>query len=92
MKVLLVCKDLWDVIDGSEPRPTSNTNLKAIQAYEKKVQQAQAKIILNIESDQHPHVWEGGPSDLGEPAESAHCMWICLVALDASAPSYNGEV
>ena len=64
MKALLVCKNLWDIIDGSKPHPTGNANSKAVWAYEKKIQQAHAKIILIIEPDQHPHVWEGGPSEI----------------------------
>ena len=74
MKALLVCKDLWDIIDGSEPCPTSNTNSKAIWAYEKKVQQAHAKIILNIEPDQHPNVREGGPSEILESLRKVHTV------------------
>ena len=38
MKALLIRKDLWDVIDGSESHPTSKTNSKAVWAYEKKIQ------------------------------------------------------
>ena len=72
MKALLVHKDLWDVINGSKPHPTSNGNLKAIWAYEKEVQQAYTKIILNIEPDQHPHIWEGGPSEIWESLHKVH--------------------
>ena len=56
MKVLLIRKDLWDVVDGSEPHPAGSANSKAVRAYVKKLQQVHAEIILNIEPDQHPHV------------------------------------
>ena len=50
MKALIICVDLWDIIDGPEPHFTSNVNVKAVQAYEKK----------------QPHVWEGAPSKIWE--------------------------
>ena len=56
MKALLICKDLWDVIDGSEPHPTGKTNSKAVRAYEKK----------------HPHVQEGGPSKIWQRLRKVH--------------------
>ena len=75
MKALLVCKDLWDIVNGSEPCPTSNTNPKAIQAYDKKVEQAHTEIILNIKPDQHSHIQEGGSSEIWESLCKVHIAW-----------------
>jgi gag-polypeptide of LTR copia-type/Domain of unknown function (DUF4219)/Zinc knuckle len=72
MKALLVRKDLWDVVDGSESRPTGSTNSKAVRAYEKKLQQAHAEIILNIEPDQHPHVRDGNTPQIWESLRMVH--------------------
>ena len=66
MKALLIQKDLWD---GSEPRPAGSANSKVVRTYVKKLQQAHAEIILNIEPDQHPHVREGDASEIWETYE-----------------------
>ena len=49
IEALLVEKDLWDVVDGTDVCPTGSVNLKAVHAFVKKQQVAQAKIILHIE-------------------------------------------
>ena len=72
MKALLIRKDLWDVVDGSEPRPAGSANSKVIRAYVKKLQQAHAEIILNIEPDQHLHVREGDASEIWESLRKVH--------------------
>ena len=72
MKALLIRKDLWDVVDGSEPRPMGSINSKAVRAYVKKLQLAHAEIILNIEPDQHPHVQEGDASEIWESLRKVH--------------------
>ena len=40
METLLIEKDLWDVVDGSETGPTSSDNSKVIRAFIKKQQLA----------------------------------------------------
>ena len=72
MKALLIRKDLWDVVDGSEPHPAGSANSKVVRAYVKKLQQAHAEIILNIEPDQHPHVREGDASEIWESLQKVH--------------------
>ena len=72
MKVLLIRKDLWDVVDGSEPRPAGSANSKVVRAYVKKLQQVHAEIILNIEPDQHLHVREGDASEIWESLRKVH--------------------
>ena len=55
MEALLIEKDLWDVIDGTEAHPLGLANSKAVHAFVKKQQVAWAKIIFHIEASQLPH-------------------------------------
>ena len=55
MAALLVEKDLWDVVDGTETQPAGSVNSKAVHAFAKKQQLTRAKIILNIDKSQLPH-------------------------------------
>ena len=36
MEVLLIKKDLWDIVDGSETQPTGSHNSKVVCAFVKK--------------------------------------------------------
>jgi Domain of unknown function (DUF4219) len=55
MEALLIEKDLWDIVDGTEGHPTGSDNSKAVHTYVKKQQVARAKIILHIKPSQLPH-------------------------------------
>ena len=55
MAALLVEKDLWDVVEGTETQPAGSVNSKAVRAFAKKQQLTHAKIILNIDKSQLPH-------------------------------------
>jgi gag-polypeptide of LTR copia-type/Zinc knuckle len=72
MEALLVEKDLWDVVDGTEGRPAGSDNSKAVRAYVKKQQVARAKIILHIEPSQLPHARFSDPTEIWENLEQVH--------------------
>jgi hypothetical protein len=72
MEALLVEKDLWDVVDGSETRPAGSDNSKAVRAFVKKQQLARSKIILNIEKSQLPHTRHLDPKEIWDSLEQVH--------------------
>jgi hypothetical protein len=72
MEALLVEKDLWDVVDGTEARPLGSVNTKAVRAFVKKQQVARAKIILHIEASQLPHARYDDPKEIWENLEQVH--------------------
>jgi hypothetical protein len=72
MEALLVEKDLWDVVDGTEARPLGSANSKAVRAFVKKQQVARAKIILHIEASQLPHARYDDPQEIWENLEQVH--------------------
>ena len=72
MEALLIEKDLWGVVDGSESRPAGSPNLKPVRAFIKKQQVARAKIILHIEPSQLPHARLEDPKDIWANLEQVH--------------------
>jgi hypothetical protein len=72
MEALLIEKDLWDVVNGTEVRPAGSVNSKAVRAFVKKQQVARAKIILHIEVSQLPHVRYDDPKEIWENLEQVH--------------------
>ena len=87
---LLVKKDLWDVVDGTETQPTGSANSKAICTFAKKQQLAHAKIILNIDKSQLPHTCYDIPKEICQSLQkvyqaygfathlSLHCHFLYL--------------
>jgi hypothetical protein len=55
MEALLEEKELWDIVTGTEPVPTTGPNSKAMKAYVRKGKVAKAKIILHLNKSQLPH-------------------------------------
>lgn len=55
MEALLEEKELWDVVTGDEPPPTTGPNSKSYKAYHRKAKLAKAKIILHLAPSQLPH-------------------------------------
>jgi len=72
MEALLIEKDLWDVVDGTEARPLGSAKTKAVRAFVKKQQVARAKIILHIEASQLPHARYDDPKEIWENLEQVH--------------------
>ncbi|PPQ79181.1 hypothetical protein CVT26_000454 [Gymnopilus dilepis] len=56
MEALLESKELFGVIDGSEPMPTTGPNSAKFKAFLKKQRLARSQIILGLEPSQLPHV------------------------------------
>lgn len=73
MKALLVRKNLWDIMDGSEvlPPPT-NLNAKAIRAFRKKQAEALAEIILHVEIAQLSFIQDDDPTIVWEALAAVH--------------------
>jgi len=55
MEALLEEKELWDIVTGTEPVPTTGPNSKAMKAYVRKGKVAKVKIILHLNKSQLPH-------------------------------------
>ena len=55
MEALLDEKELWDIVTGTEPVPTTGPNSKTMKAYVRKGKVAKAKIILHLDKSQLPH-------------------------------------
>ena len=72
MEALLIEKDLWDVVNGNEVRPTGSVNSKAVRAFVKKQQVARAKIILHIELSQLPHAHYEDPTEIWKSLQQVH--------------------
>ena len=72
MEALLIEKDLWDIVEGTEVRPAGSVNSKAVRAFVKKQQVARAKIILHIEASQLPHARYEDPQEIWENLEQVH--------------------
>ena len=84
MAALLVEKDLWDVVDGTETQPAGSVNSKAVRAFAKKQQLAHTKIILNIDKSQLPHTRYDDPKEIWESLQKVHqargfatCLSLC---------------
>ncbi|RDB31020.1 hypothetical protein Hypma_000182 [Hypsizygus marmoreus] len=65
MEALLVEKDLWDVVAGTEVMPTTGPNSKTTKAFVRKQKLARAKIILHVENSQLPHTRHSDPRRFG---------------------------
>ena len=72
MAALLVEKDLWDVIDGSESCPAGSDNSKAVRVFIKKQQLSHAKIILHVDKSQLAHTRYDNPKDIWDSLEQVH--------------------
>jgi gag-polypeptide of LTR copia-type/Zinc knuckle len=72
MAAMLVEKDLWDVVDGTETQPAGSANSKAVRAFAKKQQLAHAKLILNIDKSQLPHTRYDDPKEIWESLQKVH--------------------
>jgi len=73
MKALLVRKNLWDIMDGSEVMPAPiNLNAKAIRAFKKKQAEALAEIILHVEVAQLSFIQDDDPAVVWEALAAVH--------------------
>jgi hypothetical protein len=55
MEALLEEKELWDIVTGTKPVPTTGPNSKAMKAYVQQGKVTKAKIILHLDKSQLPH-------------------------------------
>jgi hypothetical protein len=73
MKALLVRKNLWEVVDGSEVTPVpTNLNAKAIRAFKKKQAEALAEIILHVEVAQLSFIQDDDPGIVWDALAAVH--------------------
>jgi hypothetical protein len=82
MGALLEEKELWDIVTGTKPVPTTGPNLKAMKAYVWKGKVAKAKIILHLDKSQLPHVCSILPKRSG----TTSLVFIALTVLALSLP------
>ncbi|RDB26438.1 hypothetical protein Hypma_006056 [Hypsizygus marmoreus] len=72
MEALLVEKDLWDVVAGTEVMPTTGPNSKTTKAFVRKQKLARAKIILHVENSQLPHTRHSDPKEIWDNLARVH--------------------
>jgi len=72
MEALLEEKELWDVVTGDEPLPTSGPNSRAMKAYVQKQKLAKAKIILQLNKSQLPHARFNTTKEIWDNLEHIH--------------------
>jgi hypothetical protein len=73
MEALLEEKELWDIVTGTEPIPTTGPNLKAMKAYVWKGKVAKAKIILHLDKSQLPHTHLDTAKEIWDNLAHIHC-------------------
>ena len=64
MEAWLVKKGVWEVVDGTETRPSGSLNLKIVRAFARRQAEARAEIILHVEESQLAYVRERDPKDI----------------------------
>jgi hypothetical protein len=72
MEALREEKELWDIVTGTEPVPTTGPNLKAMKAYIWKGKVAKAKIILHLDKSQLPHACLGTAKEIWDNLACIH--------------------
>jgi len=73
MEAHLTQKELWEVIVGSESRPTGSVNIKAVRTWVRRQWLACMEIILHVETEQLPHTCFEDPRDIWTSLEKIHC-------------------
>jgi hypothetical protein len=72
MKADLICKGIWDIVDGSETQPPGSPSSKLVCAFIKKQQLAQSQLTLAVEAEQIPHLHEHDPVKSWENLRQVH--------------------
>jgi hypothetical protein len=55
MEMVLASMDLWEIVDGSEEAPPSNSDPKVIKEYQRRAKKAMSTIAINlVDSQLHP--------------------------------------
>jgi len=72
MKALLVKKNLWDVVDGTETLPSGSPNTKAVRAFRRKQAEAIAEITLCVEVAQLSFIQDDDPSIVWNALAAVH--------------------
>ena len=72
MEALLEEKELWDVVTGDEPVPTTGPTSKAMKNYVRKQKSAHAKIILHLHKSQLPHARFNTPKEIWDNLKRVH--------------------
>ena len=56
MEMVMVQKELWEIVDGSEEPPHSTSDPRVMQAYKRKEKKAFAILALNLSDLQLAHI------------------------------------
>ncbi|KAH8965187.1 hypothetical protein BDL97_04G105700 [Sphagnum fallax] len=55
MEMVLASMDLWEIVDGSEEAPPSNSDPKVIKEYQRRAEKAMSTIAINLVDSQFHH-------------------------------------
>ena len=72
MKALLVKKNVWEVINGSETLPTGSPNTKPVRAFRRKQAEAIAEITLHVEPSQLSFIQDDDPKEVWDTLMTVH--------------------
>jgi hypothetical protein len=56
MEMVLASMDLWEIVDGSEEAPPSNSDPKVIKEYQRRAKKAISTIAINLVDNQLHHI------------------------------------
>jgi hypothetical protein len=72
MKALLVKKNLWGVVDGTEVAPNASPNTKIARAFRRKQAEAVAEIILHVDVTQLSFIQDENPETVWDALADVH--------------------
>jgi hypothetical protein len=72
MKALLVKKNVWEVVDGSETLPTGSPNSKPVRAFRRKQAEALAEIMLHVGLPQLSFIQDDDPAIVWNALATVH--------------------
>jgi hypothetical protein len=56
MEMVLASMDLWEIVDGSEEAPPSDSDPKVIKEYQRRAKTAMSTIAINLVDSQFHHI------------------------------------
>ena len=72
MEAVLVRKQLWDIVNGEKTRPMGSENSAPVKSFIKKQAEAQAELVLAVESSQLLHLRNSDPAKIWEDLKNIH--------------------
>lgn len=72
IEAILIEKDLFDYVDGTETRPAGSDNHKPVKAFVKRSALARACIVKHVRPSQYPHCRSRNPVEIWRELERIH--------------------